>query len=82
VAILFDALRRIADGETVVDPTIVARLFGRRRRYDPLAELTDRECEVLGRRRRSLQPRDRVPPHRHRALSKRTSSRSQATPST
>ena len=47
VAILVDALRRIADGETVVDPTIVARLFGRRRRHDPLAELTAREREVL-----------------------------------
>jgi DNA-binding NarL/FixJ family response regulator len=47
VAILIDALRRIADGETVVDPTIVARLFGRQRREDPLAELTAREREVL-----------------------------------
>src|SRR4029450_4159641 len=27
-----DALRRIVDGETVIDPTIVARLVGRRRR--------------------------------------------------
>jgi DNA-binding NarL/FixJ family response regulator len=43
-----DALRRTADGETVVDPTIVSRLLGRRRREDPLAELTDREREVLG----------------------------------
>jgi DNA-binding NarL/FixJ family response regulator len=48
VAVLVDALRRIGDGETVVDPTIVARLMGRRRREDPLAELTDREREVLG----------------------------------
>jgi DNA-binding NarL/FixJ family response regulator len=48
VAILVDALRRIADGETVVDPTIVSRLVGRRRRADPLAELTQREREVLG----------------------------------
>jgi DNA-binding NarL/FixJ family response regulator len=47
VAILVDALRRIADGESVVDPTIVSRLVGRRRREDPLAELTDREREVL-----------------------------------
>jgi DNA-binding NarL/FixJ family response regulator len=47
VAILIDALRRIADGETVVDPTIVARLFGPQRREDPLAELTAREREVL-----------------------------------
>src|SRR5262249_47327471 len=48
VAILIDALRRIADGETVVDPTIVSRLFGRGRRDDPLEELTPREREVLG----------------------------------
>ena len=47
VAILVDALRRIAEGETVVDPTIVSRLFGRRRRQDPLEELTQREREVL-----------------------------------
>ena len=43
-----DALRRVADGETVIDPTIVARLLGRRRRDDPLAALTEREREVLG----------------------------------
>ena len=47
VAILVDALRRVTDGETVVDPTIVSRLVGRRRRVDPLAELTAREREVL-----------------------------------
>jgi DNA-binding NarL/FixJ family response regulator len=47
VAVLVDALRRIADGETVIDPTIVSRLVGRRRREDPLAELTQREREVL-----------------------------------
>jgi DNA-binding NarL/FixJ family response regulator len=47
VANLVDALRRLADGETVVDPTIVARLFARRRRTDPLDELSAREREVL-----------------------------------
>jgi DNA-binding NarL/FixJ family response regulator len=47
VAILVDALRRISEGETVIDPTIVSRLVGRRRREDPLAELTPREREVL-----------------------------------
>jgi DNA-binding NarL/FixJ family response regulator len=47
-AMLVDALRRVIDGETVVDPTIVARLLGRKRRNDPLAELTSREREVLG----------------------------------
>ena len=48
VAILVDALRRLGDGETVIDPTIVSRLMARRRREDPLAELTAREREVLG----------------------------------
>jgi DNA-binding NarL/FixJ family response regulator len=35
------------DGETVIDPTIVSRLVGRRRREDPLRDLTAREKEVL-----------------------------------
>ena len=48
VAILIDALRRIADNETVIDPTIVARLVGRYRQQDPLDKLTQREREVLG----------------------------------
>lgn len=47
VAVLIDALRRISDGETVIDPTIVARLLGRQRVGDPLAVLTEREREVL-----------------------------------
>jgi len=47
VANLIDALRRLADGETVVDPTIVARLFARKRRTDPLDQLSGREREVL-----------------------------------
>ena len=46
-AVLVDALRRIDEGETVIDPTIVSRLLGRTRREDPLAELTPREREVL-----------------------------------
>jgi len=47
-AVLIDALRRVTEGETVVDPTIVARLMGRKRLQDPLAELSPREREVLG----------------------------------
>ena len=47
VAVLLDALRRIADGETVIDPTIVSWLLGRPRHHDPLDELTPREREVL-----------------------------------
>jgi DNA-binding NarL/FixJ family response regulator len=48
IATVVDALRRIVDGETVIDPTIVSRLVGRRRRQDPLAALSEREREVLG----------------------------------
>jgi len=45
--VLLDALRRVDEGETVVDPTIVSMLFGRRRRLDPLAVLSGRERETL-----------------------------------
>ena len=47
VAILVDALTRLTEGETVVDPTIVAQIVGRRRRRDPLESLTVREREAL-----------------------------------
>ena len=47
IAVLADALRRIADGESVLDPTIVTRLLNRPREQSPLAELTDRERQVL-----------------------------------
>ena len=47
-AILVDALTRLTEGETVIDPTIVSRLLGRHRESDPLDELSDREGEVLG----------------------------------
>jgi DNA-binding NarL/FixJ family response regulator len=46
IAVLADALRRISDGECVIDPTIVSRLVARRR-GGPLQELTEREREVL-----------------------------------
>jgi DNA-binding NarL/FixJ family response regulator len=48
VAVLVDALRRIVEGECVVDPTIVSRLVHRPRDPSPLDELSDREREVLG----------------------------------
>jgi DNA-binding NarL/FixJ family response regulator len=47
VAVLVDALKRIAEGECVLDPTIVTKLVRRPRDPDPLAELTEREREVL-----------------------------------
>jgi serine/threonine-protein kinase len=47
VAVLTDAIRRIAEGECVIDPTIVARLLNKRREQSPIDELSDREREVL-----------------------------------
>jgi DNA-binding NarL/FixJ family response regulator len=47
IAVLAEALHRIADGECVLDPTIVARLVNRPRDPGPLAALTAREREVL-----------------------------------
>ncbi len=48
VAQFIDAVKRVADGGTVMDPEVVAQLLARRRRDDPLAALTVREREVLG----------------------------------
>ncbi|MEV8052913.1 response regulator transcription factor [Streptomyces bacillaris] len=42
-----DALGRVADGGTALDPEVVTELMSRRRRDDPLAVLTPREREVL-----------------------------------
>jgi serine/threonine-protein kinase len=47
IGVLKDAIMRIAEGECVLDPTIVARLIKRPRRPGPLDELTEREREVL-----------------------------------
>ena len=48
IAVLADALRRIADGECVLDPTIVAAARAAARASKARsAELTDREREVL-----------------------------------
>jgi serine/threonine-protein kinase len=47
VAVLIDALQRITDGETVIDPTVVSRLLARKREADPLDRLTQREREAL-----------------------------------
>lgn len=47
VAVLTDALRRIDEGECVIDPTIVSRLVARKREHGPLEALSAREREVL-----------------------------------
>jgi DNA-binding NarL/FixJ family response regulator len=48
VAEFLDALSRVAAGGTVLDPEVVGQLLVRRRRDDPLRNLTPREREVLG----------------------------------
>jgi DNA-binding NarL/FixJ family response regulator len=44
---LSDAVRRVAAGGLVIDPSLVAHLVGRKRTRNPLDDLTDREREVL-----------------------------------
>ena len=41
------AVRRVAEGGSALDPAVVSQLVGRRRRDDPVADLTPREREVL-----------------------------------
>jgi DNA-binding NarL/FixJ family response regulator/class 3 adenylate cyclase len=41
------AVRRVAEGGSALDPAVVSELLGRRRRDDPLEQLTPREREVL-----------------------------------
>jgi DNA-binding NarL/FixJ family response regulator len=48
IAVLLDALNRVHAGETVIDPTIVARLMGRSRPSSRMEELSRRERDVLG----------------------------------
>ena len=47
VGVLADALVRVHEGECVIDPTIVSRLLGRARPASALAQLTERERQVL-----------------------------------
>jgi DNA-binding NarL/FixJ family response regulator len=47
VATFLDALRRVVDGGTVLDPEVVSQLMVRRRADDPMRALTPREQEVL-----------------------------------
>ncbi len=43
-----DAVKRVGEGGSALDPEVVSRLLGRRRREDPLSALSPREREVLG----------------------------------
>jgi len=47
IADFLEAVRRVADGGTALDPEVVAQLFSRRRHDEPLERLTPREREVL-----------------------------------
>jgi DNA-binding NarL/FixJ family response regulator len=42
-----EAVRRVAEGGSALDPEVVSQMVGRRRVKDPLDELTPREREVL-----------------------------------
>jgi DNA-binding NarL/FixJ family response regulator len=42
-----EAVRRVADGGTALDPEVVAQLVSRRRKGSPVDNLTPRELEVL-----------------------------------
>ena len=42
-----DAVRRVGEGGSAIDPEVIAQLVHRRRAVDSMAELTDREREVL-----------------------------------
>ena len=56
------AIRRVAAGESVIDPQVVSRLVARPRRDSPLETLTERELAVAGPDGRGpVQPRDREP---------------------
>jgi len=48
VSAFTDALRRVGEGGSALDPEVVSQLLGRRRANDPLDRLTPREREVLG----------------------------------
>jgi DNA-binding NarL/FixJ family response regulator len=48
VEALTDAVRRVGEGGSALDPEVVSQMLGRRRHEDPLDELTPREREVLG----------------------------------
>jgi DNA-binding NarL/FixJ family response regulator len=41
------AVRRVAEGGSALDPSLITQLVGRRRKHDPVDDLTPREREVL-----------------------------------
>jgi DNA-binding NarL/FixJ family response regulator len=47
VRLFTDAVSRVADGGSALDPEVVSHMLQRKRAEDPLAEITPREREVL-----------------------------------
>jgi DNA-binding NarL/FixJ family response regulator len=47
LAAFADVVRRVGDGGSAIDPSVVAQLVGRQRVHDPLERLTGRERDVL-----------------------------------
>ena len=43
-----DAVRRVAEGGSALDPEVVSHMLGHRRLHEPFAELTPREQDVPG----------------------------------
>lgn len=81
VSLLVDAVNRVASGQTILDPDVISFLLGRRTRRDQVADLSDRERDVLalvaqGRPNVNDRPRTRAhpqgtvpwPPNNPRAL--------------
>jgi len=78
VSELLAAVRSVVAGRSVIDPTVVSRLVGRRRQADPMETLTAREREVLeqmaeGRSNRAIGERLFLSPRRWRPTSRRSS---------
>jgi DNA-binding NarL/FixJ family response regulator len=42
-----EAVRRVARGELLIDPAVVRQLLDRRRKHNPIDQLTERERDVL-----------------------------------
>ena len=78
------AVKRVAEGGTALDPSVVSQLLGRSRRNDPLAALTPREREVLALMAEGLRispsPSGSLSPSARSKSTSRTSSRSSVCP--
>jgi DNA-binding NarL/FixJ family response regulator len=48
LTLFVDAVKRVAQGGSALDPEVVQRMVGRRRESSPLDQLTPREKQVLG----------------------------------